>query len=374
MSQDYTYIWFHVTSQSEWEQVYPLMERIRHRYGYKRILVTFSSPEACERHKTDSLIDEAQVLPKANRKNVKQWLENTKIEMAFFVSYAHVEAYIRALRKAEQQVYLLNALIGERHSSMRWSRWSERKTLKCFNIIFVQDEASRDRLENQKITNTIVAGNTLVDRAYDLSTQRREVIQLERFVEPRVTPDSIILPVSSQLIVAADTWPSDERLLAEYMHEHPELKLVLAPHDISDEHIHFIFNLFQGRFVRLSQATMQNLTACQTLLIDKPVNLALCYRYGHVAYIGGGFDKGVHNVVEPAAQSLPVIFGTHYRHSREAVHLLEQGGAICVKDSRSLENALSHALAEHETIGANAKRYILEDIGTSDTILDATLR
>ena len=171
------------------------------------------------------------------------------------------------------------------------------------------------------------------------------------------------------MIVAGSTWPKDEVLLAKYIED--GTKFILVPHEIDEEHLHFIFNLFQGRFVRYSRATRTSLLHANVMVIDTIGLLSSIYRFGHVAYIGGGFGVGIHNTIEAAVYGMPVIFGPNYQHFREAKGLIKAGAARSIKNYNELQAALKTALTDHTEIGMKAAQYVESELGATDRIYNA---
>jgi 3-deoxy-D-manno-octulosonic-acid transferase len=199
---------------------------------------------------------------------------------------------------------------------------------------------------------------------------KREISQLMRFTEPEVNAlhfDS----APPKVIVAGSTWPKDEELLARYLSEHPDVKLVLTPHEIGAEHLHQIFNLFQGQLVRFSEATLMNVNTNRVLLIDRMGMLSRLYRFATVAYVGGGFGAGIHNTLEAAVYGVPVVFGPRYHKFREAEDLIEHGAAFSVNDYRSFAAAMDETLAHPEEYGRKAGEYVRSEVGATDKIYNA---
>ena len=170
------------------------------------------------------------------------------------------------------------------------------------------------------------------------------------------------------MIVAGSTWPKDEALLAKYMEQYPETKLILVPHEIDEEHLHYIFNLFLGRFVRYTRVTPRTIMHANVLVMDRMGLLSSIYGFGHAAYIGGGFGVGIHNTIEAAVYGLPVLFGPNYHHFREAQGLIDAGAARSIKNYSELEAALNTALNQPQEIGAKAAEYVTSELGATEKI------
>ena len=368
-----SYIWFHAASVGEFEQARPIIERLKLLHPEKKVLLTFFSCSGYEMRKDYPQADLVLYLPFATRRNAKRFLDALHIEMAVFVKYEFWPAYLKGLKKREIPTYVIAAIFRKNQAFFRWYGAAYRKLLKLFSLLFVQDEDSRLLLEKYGITNVIVAGDTRFDRVSAVCSDKREIIQLMRFIEQEITPltDFSAMEQPQKVIVAGSTWPADEALLARYVEEHPEVKLVLVPHELTEAHLHDIFNRFQGRFVRFTEANMQNLTTSSMLLVDKMGLLSHLYRYGQVAYVGGGFGEGIHNTIEPAVYGMPVLFGPRYKNFREAVNLESCGAGFPVSDYDSFAQAMDNALANSKEIGPLASDYVRSELGATQRIYHA---
>lgn len=367
-----SYVWFHAASVGEFEQARPIIERLKRQHPSKKVLLTFFSCSGYEMRKDYEYADLVLYLPFATKRNAKRFLDALHIEMAVFVKYEFWPAYLKALRKREIPTYVIAAIFRKEQTFFRWYGRSYRKLLSLFSLLFVQDEDSRLLLEQYGITNVIVAGDTRFDRVSAVAADKREIIQLMRFIEKEITPLTDMNTLEQQrVIIAGSTWPEDEVLLARYVDEHPEVKLVLVPHELTEEHLHDIFNRFRGRFLRFSEANLQNLTTCSMLLVDKMGMLSHLYRYGQVAYVGGGFGEGIHNTIEPAVYGMPVIFGPKYTSFREAVNLEACGAGFPVYDYDSFATAMDNALENHTEIGPKASAYVQSELGATQRIYHA---
>lgn len=221
----------------------------------------------------------------------------------------------------------------------------------------MQDKQSADLLLNHGIEHVAVAGDTRFDRVHAIARQAKHIPQLERFVEGR-----------QQVIIAGSTWEPDEKMLARYIETHPEAALVIAPHEIHEAHLHKIFQLFEGRYVRFTEATMKNLDVVRVLVVDTIGLLSSIYRYGDIAYIGGGFGVGIHNTIEAAVFGMPVIFGPNYKHFREACALIDAGGGFSISGYKELEQLLDQTPDEHKQQGMKAGAYVESELGATERI------
>lgn len=363
-------IWIHVSSVGEFEQARPLIERLKDeddrtkaRGERRKVVLTFFSPSGYEMRKHYDKVDAVYYLPFATRRNAKRFLEALQPKMAIFVKYEFWPAYLRELKKRQIKTYSISAIFREKQLFFRWwGKWYL-KLLSCFTHIYVQDENSLALLAKHGIPHATIVGDTRFDRVQDVMKGLSN--------HERLAPIVDFTEGATQVIVAGSTWPKDEALLARYLNEHPEVKLILVPHETDEKHMHFIFNLFQGRFVRYTRATKTSLIHANVMVIDTMGLLSSIYHFGQVAYIGGGFGVGIHNTIEAAVYGIPVIFGPNYQHFREAKGLIAAGAARSIKDYPEIEAALDTALAQHETIGAKAAEYVAAETGATEKIYEA---
>ena len=358
-------IWIHVSSVGEFEQARPLIESLKVKGERLKIVLTFFSPSGYELRKNYDKADAVYYLPFATRRNAKRFLDALQPSKAIFVKYEFWPAYLRELKKRNISTYNISAIFRENQLFFRpWGKWYL-NLLRCFTHIFVQDGPSRALLAKHGITNVSITGDTRFDRVKAVMENGLGANN------ERLAPIQHFSAGCEQVIVAGSTWPKDEELLVRYLNEHPSTKLVLVPHEIDEEHLHFIFNLFQGRFVRYSRATQTSLIHANVLVIDTIGLLSSIYRFGQVAYIGGGFGVGIHNTIEAAVYGVPVIFGPNYLHFREAKGLIAAGGARSIRNYEEMEAALTTALEQHETIGAKSAEYVASELGATEKIYKA---
>lgn len=362
------YIWFHVAGASELEQARPIIEKLKLQQPGKKVLMTVCSTSGYEMCKNYQYADIVAYLPSATRRNAKRFLKMVDLEMAIFMRDEFLPAYLKALKKNNTPTYIVAAIFRENQAFFKWNGSGKRKLLRCFTTLFVQDEESRVLLSHYGIENVSVVGDPRFDHAISDAGHIREIPQIMRFTEPEITPLTIVQPEAPKVIVAGSTCPEDEALLARYLEEHPNVKLILVPHEINNAHLHAIFNLFKGRYVRFSEANLLNVTSNQTLLIDTMGMLSMIYHFGQAAYVGGGFGDGIHNTIEPAAHGIPVVFGPNHQKFREAHGLMDCGGGIAVSNYDELATALDNALAHHEALGRLAKEYVKSELGATERI------
>lgn len=365
-------LWVHVSSVGEFEQARPLIEYIRsyhdcYLHSYK-IVLTFFSPSGYELRSNYNLANLVTYLPMPTRANAKKLIAALEPKMAIWVKYEFWPAYLHELKRCNIPVYIIAAIFRPRQLFFRPWGGLYRSLLKCFTHLFVQDEASAQLLLKHGIKQVTVAGDTRFDRVMRIAGEAKPVEEIQRFVDSRMFQDPLC-PIHYRVLVAGSTWPKDERLLARFMTEHEDVRLVLVPHEITEDHMQTIFQLFQGRCVRFTQATQQNIGTCRVLVLDTLGILASVYQYADAAYIGGGFGKGIHNTIEAAVYGIPVVFGPKYQHFREAIGLIHAGAACSVHNYRELDKGLTVAFDQHAEQGALARQYVESELGATDKIM-----
>ncbi len=368
-------VWIHAASVGEFEQVRPLIERLRREHPDIKIVVTFFSPSGYEARKNYSQVDAVVYLPFATRRKAKRFLDVLQPSMALFVKYEFWPAYLRELKKRDIPTYSISAIFRPTQRFFHWYGKGALRLLHCFTHIFVQDEASRRLLAEHGVHDCSVAGDTRFDRVNEVLVATRE------------HPDGRLLPIAQfvenagRVVVAGSTWPEDEELLTQWCNEvaaFNDAKLILVPHEINEGHLHDIFQRFKGRFVKYSDisAMPSNLSRvnilrrAKVMVIDTIGLLSSIYQFGHVAYIGGGFGEGIHNTIEAAVYGMPVVFGPNYHHFREAQGLIDSGAARSINNYNELESAFTTALEQHETIGTKAAEYVQSELGASAKIYE----
>jgi len=288
--------------------------------------------------------------------NAWYFVNLVKPSKAIFIKYEFWPNYLKALKNANVPVYSISAIFRPEQVFFKsYGKWY-RNLLGTFTHIFVQDKVSLDLLQKYQITNASVCGDTRFDRVYDLFTQAKQLPLIEEFVMN-----------APEVIVAGSTWPGDEELLVRYLKLHPQVKLILVPHEVHSAHILAISKLLDGRLVRYSEATPENVKSTNCLVVDVIGVLSSIYRYAHVAYIGGGFGVGIHNTLEAAVYGIPVIFGPNYQKFREARELIAIGGAFSISNYVILEAQIERLLKDDHA-GKMAGEYVKQNTGATNQI------
>ena len=356
----YHYIWFHAASLGEFEQGRPLMEKIRASYPEYKLLLTFFSPSGYEVRKNYRGADIVCYLPFDKSRNVKKFLDLVNPCMAFFIKYEFWKNYLDELHSRHIPVYSVSSIFRKGQIFFKWYGGTYRNVLRNFDYLFVQNERSKRFLAKIGINRAMVVGDTRFDRVLQIRQEAKELPLVELFKGKAMT------------FVAGSSWQPDEDLFIEYFNTHPEMKLIIAPHVIDENHLVEIVSKLKRPYVRYSRADEKNVLKADCLIIDCFGLLSSIYRYGEIAYIGGGFGVGIHNTLEAAVYGIPVIFGPKYQKFQEAVQLIENKGAYCIKNYVELKVLLDRLMTDDEFLrdtGYRAGSYVTDNAGATDKIL-----
>jgi 3-deoxy-D-manno-octulosonic-acid transferase len=365
---DADYIWFHAASLGEFEQGRPLMEQIKKSYPQYKILLTFFSPSGYEVRKNYEGADIITYLPIDTVGNARQFLRTVRPVMAFFIKYEFWYNYLHILQYRGIPAYSVSSIFRPDQVFFKWYGRGYGRVLKCFTRFFVQNEESKKLLESIGIHDTMVVGDTRFDRVLQIKEASKQLPIVERFVKG--SPED-----PKKVFVAGSSWQPDEEIFLKYFNNHRDWKLIVAPHVIGEDHLKFIFSLIKDKkVVRYTQATEDNVADADVLIIDCFGLLSSVYHYGDVAYVGGGFGVGIHNVLEAAVWGMPVLFGPNNKHFAEAQGLLQSGGGIEIEDYETFSlimSQLSDDSAYYGTCGQEAGAFVQSLAGATKKVLSS---
>lgn len=356
------YVWFHVASLGEFEQARPMIETLKKEYPHYRILLTFFSPSGYEVRKDYPLADVVCYLPFDTKRNAKRFVETVNPHIVIFVKYEFWYNFIHQCYQRKLPVYLVSAIFRKEQVFFKKNRGRYGKMLHLYSEIFVQDENSQKLLNEHGIHRVTVTGDTRLDRVIEIQKQAKSLPIIEKFVSG-----------SDLVLISGSSWAPDEDIFIEYVNAHPEMKLIIAPHEIHESHLLEIQQKLKRSYIRYSQANEENVSSKDCLIMDCFGLLSSIYRYGHIAYIGGGFGAGIHNLPEAAVYGIPVIFGPNYRKFREAYGLIGVKGGFSIKSAEDFNQLMNEFLSfpkKREQAGENARIYIYENAGATQKIIN----
>ena len=351
--------WFHCSSLGEFEQGRPVIEKLKSQYPDSKILLTFFSPSGYEIRKDYKGADWVFYLPLDSKNNATRFLDTVHPSLVVFVKYDYWYYYLTGCKKKDIPLLLISGIFRKDQPFFKRYGSLHRRMLKRFTHFFVQDKESLGLLQSININNATIAGDTRFDRVWEIAENFKPIEGIERFCG------------NSPVLVAGSTWPEDEKIIENAMTNFPQLKLIIAPHEIDNEHIDQLKSLFPEA-VLYSQLIAQNSKPSTVLIIDNIGMLSRLYYYSTVTYIGGGFNKGIHNTLEAAVYGKPVLFGPNYKKFKEAGGLIESGGGICVSTSAELLAVLQKFINnknELEVSSKNSFDFVKQNRGATGNIL-----
>lgn len=348
-------IWFHASSLGEFEQVSYLLETIKSKHPTEKILVTFFSPSGYEIKKNFKYADEVLYLPFDFKNNVNGFIETVQPKLVFWVRY---EFWLNALTKLKEDkipVILLNGVF-RRNISFLYKPYLKR-CLRCFSEIAVINTQSQKNLNELGFSSTLI-----YDTRYSRMNQVLQSPFEDKIIQHFVHHDKVV--------VCGSVWSKDDEILTTSINEHQDIRWILVPHEVDRRRIEELSNLYPN--AQLYSSYDENKTN-QILIIDCIGLLSRVYRFADLAYVGGGFNKVVHSLVEPLAYSLPIIIGPRIEKSEEAKDFVDLGFAKKIQTSFEFEKELSSALTIDLTNSRKQKQaFFSERVESIDKIVAIT--
>ena len=357
----------HCASLGEFEQGRPLLEKIRIHYPQYKILLTFFSPSGYEAKKNYDGAAWIFYLPLDGARNARKFLEIVHPSLVIFVKYEFWYYYLKKIKYRNIPLILVSALFRKNMSFFKWYGKLQRKMLGRFDHLFVQNQRSKDLIENIGLSGICsISGDTRFDRVIEIAQSFEPISLIEKFIDGNKT------------LVAGSTWPEDEKVLQKAFNSNTSLKFIIAPHEIDEKHLNEIQELFPNSIL-FSRFQTSNLKpqALNTLIIDNIGMLAHLYKYAFVTYVGGGLtSNGVHNVLEAAVYNKIVLFGPWYYKYNEAIGLVKSGGGISFnpfkKDEKSLQQIIEDLLnnsADYDQRSKAAGDFVFANKGATERII-----
>ena len=354
------YIWMHVSSLGEFEQGRPLIEKIKAEHPDQRILLTFFSPSGYEVRKNYDKVDAVCYLPIDMPSNARRFLDLVNPSMAIFVKYEFWGNFLGELKRRNVPTYIISAIFRPGQSFFKPWGGMFRKMLNCFTHLYVQNEESRQLLEGIGMRNVTVAGDTRFDRVAHVREQAKDFPVIEKMTHE--CPFTLVM---------GSSWPPDEDIVIPYFNTHPGMKLIIAPHEFDKERLDTLLGKVKRKAALYSETAPEQAGDLDCLVIDCFGILSSVYRYGQMAYVGGGFGSGIHNVNEAAVYGIPVAFGPKYGKFVEACELIAAGGGFSVSDAAGFAKVMDTMLTDEEQLQRSSRiagDYIQSHLGATDLI------
>ncbi len=344
-------IWIHCASLGEFEQGRPVIEALKKKYPTYKIILSFFSPSGYEQQKNYELADVVTYLPSDTKQNALDFINCFNPKAVIFIKYEFWLNYLFQLQLKNIPVYLISAIIKSHQPFFKWYGKNFTKALHTFKKVLVQDEDSLKLLQTLQINTGVICGDTRMDRVLSISQKSFELPEIKKFC------------ANNFVIVAGSTWPKDEIILlnmfSKLKSHYPTIKLIIAPHEIDEKNIvdmqQKISQQNNSCTLYTKHTKMQSPNEKDILILNTVGILSSVYKFGKIAYVGGGFGKGIHNVLEPAVFGLPVIFGPNHKKFIEPHHLLALGGATEIADEESLLKTIENYFENTEILQKASK-------------------
>ncbi|MEO8172994.1 MAG: glycosyltransferase N-terminal domain-containing protein [Sediminibacterium sp.] len=356
-------VWMHCASLGEFEQGSPVLENLRKQYPGYCILLTFFSPSGYEIKKNYAGADHVFYLPMDSPANANRFFNIVQPSLVLFVKYEFWYYYLSEAKQRNIPLVLISGIFRKDQLFFKWYGTVNRKMLSFFSYFFVQNQVSAELLQSIGYTEQVmISGDTRFDRVISIADGFQPIATIDYFCKDQIT------------IVAGSTWTEDDEELDHYANTNTSIKFLIAPHDIETERLQECLSLYKHSMLySVYEKALQSGTEIpgniNVLIIDNMGMLSRLYHYATICYVGGGFgDDGIHNILEAAVYSKPVVFGPVYDKYFEADGLLDEGGAFTIEDALELENLLKEFLASkefHASAGEAAGRYVRDHAGAT---------
>ena len=356
-------IWVHCASLGEFEQGRPIIESLKVKYPNKKILLTFFSPSGFEVRKNYQFADYVFYLPLDTKSNAFDFIDIVKPDIVFFVKYEFWYFFLKELKKRNVPLFLFSAIFRQNQPFFKWYGAWWKSMLYCYTHIFVQNSESSNLLLSIGIKNQTLAGDTRFDRVYQIAESSKSISIPEKFKN------------NHPVLIAGSTWPKDENILIEYiLADNSDWKYIIAPHQIEENNIKNILSKLKNIKVhRFTDGINENISQYKVLIIDNVGLLSSLYKYGNVAYIGGGFGSGIHNTLEAAVFGMPVVFGPKYSMFQEANDLINLKAAFSITNLADLILVFDKIKSDQafmENTSLISKKYVKNNTGATNLILN----
>ncbi|MBV7440678.1 3-deoxy-D-manno-octulosonic acid transferase [Weeksellaceae bacterium TAE3-ERU29] len=361
VKKDENWVWIHCSSLGEFEQGRPVIETLKKKHSNYKIALSFFSPSGYEIRKNYNQADLVFYIPFDTPKNAKKLLQVFKPKLWILVKYDYWYNHLKTFKKANVPIIVISSIFRENQIYFKpYGKWFTRQLKENLAHFFIQNEKSKNLLQNIDINQVSVVGDTRFDRVWQIADNAESLSWVETFKN------------ENNLIVIGSSWKEDEDLWIKWINEKlpNNWKVIIAPHEMTYKSIIELKNQFKvGVTTYKNQNDLQN---SKVLIVDAIGFLSKIYAYADMAYVGGGFNKsGVHNTLEPAVFGVPIIIGPHYQKFNEVLELKNEGVILPIKDYTSFEQVLDNLInSELSSFKPKAKKVFDKNLGATNKILN----
>jgi 3-deoxy-D-manno-octulosonic-acid transferase len=355
-------IWIHSSSVGEFEQARPIIEKLKDKYPEYKILLTFFSPSGYELRKDYPVADCICYLPFDTQSNAEKFVNYFQPSLAIFIKYDFWYYFFEACHQRNIPLFSVSSIFRKNQSLIK-DKFEHNKVLKFVTHFFVQNRESKDILQSIGYQNITISGDTRFDRVFQVKNQTHDLGFLGNFAN------------KDKAIIVGSAWKEDLKILSKTIENFPQFHWIIVPHEVDEKHIEEIDNLLNNKALihsKLSQTELLN-PSSNMIIIDSVGKLNSIYSCGKMAYVGGAFGYGLHNILEPAAFGLPVVFGSEFDKFQEAKDLTKLGGAISINNEKECLDIFKKLLENESLLKEKSEictKYIEQNIGASDLIIN----
>ena len=357
-------IWFHVASLGEFEIAKPIIESLKSKVADIKIIVTFFSPSGLENSKDYTIADSMVYLPLDLSLNAKKFVKIVNPKVAVFIKNDIWSNYLTYLKQNNSLIYSVSSKFDESQFYFKfYGNWFLKK-LKNIDFFYIQDFNSESILKKYSLKNINISGDSRFTSVIKTLEENNQINYIEKFID------------NQKCLIAGSVWEKDISIIDKVVQKN-NIKSIIAPHNISSNFIKKLENLYGDKAVKYSCLKSEGDFDKKILIIDSIGSLKYIYKYGHVSYIGGGMsNNGLHNILEPAVFSCPVIIGQNYKGFSEAEQLLELGGVYSVKNPDEFSKVFS-LLDDIDLRNKSGKinfDYILKNVEKNSKIINSLIK
>jgi len=357
-------VWMHCASLGEFEQGRPLLQKIRQENSSQKIVLTFFSPSGYEIQKNFPTVDYVCYLPLDSVKNSKRFIDALQPKVAIFVKYEFWLNFLFQLQIHKIPTFLISTVIKKHQPFFKWYGKLFRTALASFHTIYTQDKESLLLLNVMHINTGVLTGDTRFDRVLDVCQLPKKIDSIAHFAE------------NAFVIIAGSSWQTDETYLIESFlklkPKYPQLKLIIAPHEIDLTNIERLKKMLFKNEISFHLFSEQEKVFTHSVLILNTMGiLSSVYQYGTIAFVGGGFNNGIHNILEPSVFGLPVLFGVNHHKFNEAADMLMLKAGFEISSEEDLTEQTKVFLNNNVLLDHTAhlaKSYVLNNSGATNRI------
>ena len=313
-------VWIHCASLGEFEQGRPVIEKIKLNHPECFIALSFFSPSGYEIQKNYDKADVIFYLPADTPDNCIRLLKLIRPDVMIFVKYEFWWNLIRVLVRNKVKIFLISGIFRKNDYFLKTIFRPFLTLLRGYKMIFLQDKTSHDIMAEHNVSNTMISGDTRIDRAIQRSKGSDVPTAIKEYVGEK------------KVIIYGSVWKSDMALVLNCIDRFSEFVHIIAPHDIATANVNKLMNLIQAEVCLYSDDKWLG----KILIINNIGMLGSLYSLSKYAYVGGGFQQGIHNILEPAVFNVPVFFGPHHKKFNEAILLQAENIAYSVSDSTKM--------------------------------------